>query len=99
MKADAPDPAAGAASVEAVKTAWSHLNAIQTTYGGVLNRIQDATAFADRYDLELQKQIGQKEDADVAAAALEATQGGTQLQASFQMRAMMPRSSLFEFLG
>jgi flagellar hook-associated protein 3 FlgL len=93
------DPAAAAASVDAVKAAATHLNAVQTFYGSVLNRIQDASSFSDRYDTQLQAQIAQKEDADVAAAALEATQGSTQLQAAFQMRALLPRHSLFDFLG
>jgi flagellin-like hook-associated protein FlgL len=93
------DPAAAAASVDSIKAAATRLNAMQTFYGSVLNRIQDASSFAERYDTELQKQLGVKEDADVAAAALEATQGSTQLQAAFQMRALLPRSSLFDFLG
>jgi flagellar hook-associated protein 3 FlgL len=91
--------AASASAVDAVKAATTRLNAIQTFYGSVQNRIQDAASFAERYDTELQKQLSQKEDADVAAAALEATQGSTQLQAAFQMRALLPRRSLFEFLG
>jgi flagellar hook-associated protein 3 FlgL len=91
--------AASAASVDAVKAAATRLNLAQTFYGSVQNRIQDAVDFAARYDTELQKQLGLKEDADVAAAALEATQGSTQLQAAFQMRALLPRSSLFDFLG
>ena len=36
---------------------------------------------------------------DVTAAALEATQANTQLQAAFQMRAKLPHNSLFDYLG
>jgi flagellin-like hook-associated protein FlgL len=43
--------------------------------------------------------LSQKQDADVAAAAIELSQGNTQLQAAFQMRASMPHKSLFEFVG
>jgi flagellar hook-associated protein 3 FlgL len=93
------DPAASAASVGAVKAASTHLNNMQSFYGTVQTRIRDAASFAERYDTELRKQIGQKEDADIAAAALEAAQAGTQLQAAFQMRALLPRHSLFDFLG
>jgi flagellar hook-associated protein 3 FlgL len=93
------DPKAAAASVDAVKAAARRLSLAQAFYGSVQNRIKDASDFAARYDTDLQKQLGLKEDADVAAAALEATQGSTQLQAAFQMRALQPRSSLFDFLG
>jgi flagellar hook-associated protein 3 FlgL len=93
------DPAAGVAAGDAIKTAAVRLNTMQAFYGGVQSRIKDAAAFAEQYDTELAKQLGEKEDADVTAAALEATQGGTQLQAAFQMRAMLPRRSLFEFIG
>lgn len=95
----AGDSAASAAAVNAVKAASVRLNSMQTQYGTIQGRIEDAASFADKYDTDLRVQLGQKEDADVAAAALEVTQGGTQLQAAFQMRAMLPRRSLFEFLG
>jgi flagellar hook-associated protein 3 FlgL len=93
------DPAAAALAVEAVKSASNRLNAMQAFYGSVQNRIEDAASFADRYDIDIRKQLSQKEDADIAAAAIEATTGGTQLQAAFQMRALLPRRSLFEFIG
>jgi flagellar hook-associated protein 3 FlgL len=93
------DPAAAALAVEAVKAASNRLNSSLAFYGTAQNRIDNATAFADRYDTGIQKQLSQKEDADVAAAALEATMGGTQLQAAFQMRALLPRRSLFEYIG
>ena len=63
------------------------------------NRIGDAAAFAGSYDLQLQAEISGKEDADITSAALEATQANTQLQAAFQMRARLPHSSLFDYLG
>ena len=63
------------------------------------NRIADATAFAGSYDLQLQAEISGKEDADITSAALEATPGDAELQAAFQMRARLPHSSLFDYLG
>jgi flagellar hook-associated protein 3 FlgL len=93
------DPAAAAHAVEAVKSASDRLNSMQAFYGTVQHRIEDAASFAERYDTDIRKQLSQKEDADVAAAAIEATTGGTQLQAAFQMRALLPRRSLFEFIG
>jgi len=93
------DPTAVAQSASSLGAASTRLNSAQAFYGTVQNRIQAATAFADRYDIDLHTQLGQKEDADVVAAALELSQGNTQLQAAFQMRASIPNRSLFEFIG
>jgi flagellar hook-associated protein 3 FlgL len=95
----ANDTTACAATVDALRASTTHLNSMQAYYGGVQSRIQDGIAYAERYDTEIRKQLGLKEDADIAAAAMEATQGNTQLQAAFQMRALMPRRSLFEFIA
>jgi flagellar hook-associated protein 3 FlgL len=86
-------------AISAVKTASTHLNTMQAFYGTVQNRIQNASDFAGQYDTQLQTELSQKEDADVAAAALEAQQANTQLQAAFQMRAALPHKSLFDYLG
>ena len=93
------DPTAVAQSASYLGAASTRLNSAQAFYGTVQNRIQASTAFADRYDIDLHTQLGQKEDADVVAAALEVSQGNTQLQAAFQMRASIPNRSLFEFIG
>jgi flagellar hook-associated protein 3 FlgL len=93
------DPAACLSSVTAITGASARLASVQAFYGSVQTRLKDATAFGERYDLDLQKQLGEIEDADVPAAAVELSQGNTQLQAAFQMRALMPRQSLFDFLG
>jgi flagellar hook-associated protein 3 FlgL len=86
-------------SIALIKTASAYLNSKQSFYGYVQGRIQDATDFAGKYDVQLQTEISQKEDADIPSAALAVTQGNTQLQAAFQMRAQMPHSSLFQYLG
>jgi flagellar hook-associated protein 3 FlgL len=93
------DPTAVAQSASLLQSASTRLNSAQAFYGTVQNRIQTATAFADQYDTDLHSQLGQKEDADIVAAALELSQGNTQLQAAFQMRASIPHRSLFEFIG
>lgn len=93
------DGAALSDSITAIKQASDHLNSVQSFYGAVQNRIQAGTDFATSYDVQLKTEISRKEDADVTAAALELTQATTQLQAAFQMRARMPRTSLFDFLG
>ncbi|MBZ5575945.1 MAG: hypothetical protein LAP40_05230 [Acidobacteriia bacterium] len=85
-------------AVGSLKQAADHLNICQSFYGSVENRIQDATDFTNRYDVQLKTEISQKEDADVAAASLEFSQGTVQLQAAFQMQGRIPRTTLFDYL-
>ena len=87
------------AATTSLKTASDHLNLSLAYYGTVQNRIQDATTWAGNYDVQLQTQIGQLQDADVAAASLELSQGTTQLQAAFASEARVPRYTLFDFLS
>jgi flagellar hook-associated protein 3 FlgL len=93
------DPAAITTAVGMLHAASDHLNTAQAFYGSVENRITDAGTFSDQYDVQLQTELSQKQDADVTSAVMIMTQGNTQLQAAFQMEAKMPRTSLFDFLG
>jgi flagellar hook-associated protein 3 FlgL len=86
-------------SITAVRRASAHLNSVQSFYGSVQDRIQAATDQAESYSVRLTTEISGIEDADVTTAALNVTQANTQLQAAFQMRALMPRTSLFNYLG
>ena len=67
--------------------------------GAVEDRLQNDTSFAQSQDVALATQISQKEDADIPTAAMELTQGNTELQAAFEMQAKMPTTTLFSFLG
>lgn len=87
------------AALDPLKQASTHLNSMESFYGRVENRIQDASNFASNHETQITTQISQTEDADITAAALELTQGSTQLQAAFQMRAKLPHTSLFDFLA
>jgi flagellar hook-associated protein 3 FlgL len=93
------DSTATATAIAGLKAASDHLNGMQSFYGTVENRITDAGDFASAYNLQLTAEIAGKEDADIPAMALEATQASTQLQAAFQMRSNLPRQSLFDYLG
>jgi flagellar hook-associated protein 3 FlgL len=95
----ANNDAAMAGVVDGLKQAAGHLNSAQAFYGAVENRIDTALDFAARYDVRMQTDIGQIEDADITTAALELSQSTTQLQAAMQMRAHIPHTSLFDFLG
>jgi flagellar hook-associated protein 3 FlgL len=93
------DTDAVAASATTLDQASERLNAAEAFYGNVQRRIADADAYARSYDIQVQTEISQKEDADTLAAALELTQANTQLQATMQMRAKLPTTSLFDYLG
>jgi flagellar hook-associated protein 3 FlgL len=86
-------------AISSVRQASTRINNMAAFYGTVEKRIQNATDFAASYDTQLATQISSTQDADPAAAAVELTQANTQLQASLQMQGMMPRSSLFDYLG
>ena len=87
------------AAAAGLRAGSDHLNQCLAFYGTVQDRIQGATSFASNYNVQLQTQISQVQDADVAAASLELTQGTTHIQAAFQMEANIPRSTLFDFLS
>ncbi|HXB74880.1 MAG TPA: flagellin [Candidatus Acidoferrales bacterium] len=93
------DTAGITTAVQSLHQASDHLNTAQAFYGSVENRITDASNFADQYDVQLQTQLSQKQDADVAAEAMLMNQGNIQLQASFQMQGKMPHTTLFDFLA
>jgi flagellin-like hook-associated protein FlgL len=86
-------------SITLLKAASNHLNVAQSFYGNIQESLQSAADYATKYDVQLETQISQIQDADVAGAAIELTQANTQLQAAFQMQAQMPHSSLFNYLG
>ncbi len=86
-------------SIGSLKLASEHLNTALAFYGTVQDRIQSGTNSAANYDVQIRTQISQKEDADVAAASLELSQGTAQLQAGFEMEARIPHTSLFDFLS
>jgi flagellar hook-associated protein 3 FlgL len=88
-----------ASAIGSIKQASTHLNSMEAFYGQVENRIQTASDFASNLDTQLRTQISQTEDADITSAALELTQGSTQLQAALQMQAKKPHTSLFDFLA
>ncbi|HYW44148.1 MAG TPA: flagellin [Bryobacteraceae bacterium] len=95
----ANNPTQIANTITSVKAATDHLNAMESFYGNVQDRIQTATDYASSYDTRLQTEISAAQDADVTSAAMELTQSSTQLQAALQMQAKMPTSTLFDFLG
>ena len=86
-------------SVTLLQAASAHLNTMQSFYGNVEDQIQNASNYASNYNVQLQTEISQIQDADVAGAATELTESNTQLQAAMQMQGQMPHTSLFNYLG
>lgn len=82
-----------------IAQASTHLNDAQGFYGNVENEIQGAVTYAGTYSTQLQTEIGNLQDADVAGEATELTQANTQLQAAFEAQAETPAKSLFNYLG
>jgi flagellar hook-associated protein 3 FlgL len=95
----ANDSAQITAASASISLASDHLNTAQAFYGTVENRISDATNYSANYDVQLQTELSQKQDADITTAALAITQGNTQLQAAFMTQAKMPHTTLFDFMG
>jgi flagellar hook-associated protein 3 FlgL len=93
------DQAAVANSIASLKQASNRLNNMDAFYGTVENRIEDATTFASKYDVQLQTEISNIQDADVATAATAMTQANIELQAAMQMQGKMPTSTLFNYLA
>jgi flagellar hook-associated protein 3 FlgL len=88
-----------AAAVVNLQQASAQLNSAQGFYGNVENRIQDAQTYASNQNTQLQTQISDIQDADVASEALQLSQDNTQLSAAFQAQAQMPTKSLFDYLS
>jgi len=85
-------------AISSVQLASDHLNECQGFYGAVEDRIQNGLTFSGQYNVQLQTELSQKQDADVSSAALELSQGTVQLQAAFDMEGRVPRTTLFDYL-
>jgi len=93
------DTAGITSSITLLKAASDHLYTMQAFYGNVLDQIQNASSYASKYDVQMQTEISQIQDADVTNAAMQLTESNTQLQAAMQMQSQMPHTSLFNYLG
>jgi len=86
-------------SISALQAATTQLNNADAFYGNVENQIDNANTFASSYDTQLQTEISNIQDADIAQGALQITRGNTQLQAALEAEGKMPTQSLFNYLG
>jgi flagellar hook-associated protein 3 FlgL len=80
-------------------SATNQLLNVQAFYGNVQSTITSATNTAQQQLLNLQTQNSQLTDADTAQVITAEQAASTQQQAVLEMRANLPRGSLFDMLG
>ena len=86
-------------ALNSLHTANDYLNTQLSFYGSVQSRIQDAQDYSSHYQVQLQTDLSQIQDADVTQASIALAQGNAQLNTSLAAEARQPRTSLFDFLG
>ena len=86
-------------AVTQLATADQHLNNVQAFYGNAESSITSALSAASTMQLNLQTNQSQLTDADQAQVITTEQTAQTQQQAMLEMRAQLPRGSLFDMLG
>jgi flagellar hook-associated protein 3 FlgL len=93
------DQAGITSALTSLSQAGGYLSQQQAYYGGVQDEITNATDVAQKFQLQDQTSLGQLKDTNVASAAVSLTQEQTEMQASLQAEASMPKTTLFDFLS
>jgi flagellar hook-associated protein 3 FlgL len=76
-----------------------YLNDQLAFYGHTQQRIASALDTTQNTGTRLQTELGSRQDADLATEITAMQQAQTQMQAALQMRAQMPRTTLFDVIG
>jgi flagellar hook-associated protein 3 FlgL len=87
------------AALAEVHSARDHAGESLAYYGVVQNRIDEASNFSHKLELEQRDQLSAVQDTDLTGSILELTQASNQRQAALAARAQRPQSSLFDYLG
>jgi len=93
------DQAGLTTAISNLKTAQQHINDSLAFYGTAQNDVTEATSAGKAMELQLQTNLGNLQDADVAQVASDLATAQLNLQAAFQVRAKYPAESLFNFLA
>jgi len=93
------DQAAIDAALPNLDTAGVFLNQQHAFYGSVQNQVNDGITYANKDQIRLKSKISSIEDADPTTAALELNQAILEQNAALQSRGILPRTSLFDYLG
>jgi flagellar hook-associated protein 3 FlgL len=86
-------------AVQGLSNVSSYLNQQLAFYGNTQDTVQSATTYGQNLQTQLQTQVGNLEDANSASAIEQLTESQTQDQAALQSEALMPNTTLFNFLG
>jgi len=93
------DQAGITTATNSLHTASDYLNSQLSFYGSVQDRIQYAQTYSSNYQVQLQTNLSNVQDADITQAAVQLSQSTTDLNAAMAAEAKIPRSTLFNFLA
>jgi len=82
-----------------LQAASTHLNDESSVYGAAQDNLTAAGNTASQTLVNLQQQLSNEQDADVAQASLELTQATTDQQAAMSAQALLKPESLFNYLS
>lgn len=95
----ANDEAATQAALAPLAEVSAQLNAALTFYGNVQSQMTEAVNTANKMNVRLKAEVSGLEDADITEAIVEMQQLKFTQQAAIEVRAKIPRTSLFDYLG
>lgn len=87
-----------AASLTALRQAHDHLSDGLSFYGNLQERLSTEITTATNYEDQCRIWLGEKRDADLAAASVELAQLQTNQSAALTVQSKLPWSSLFDYL-
>jgi flagellar hook-associated protein 3 FlgL len=93
------DQSAIDAALPNMQSANTYLNQQLAFYGQVQDRVTNATNYGNNLVTQLQTQLSNLQDANMAEAMTNFTQDATAQQAALAARSKMPTSTLFDYLG
>jgi flagellin-like hook-associated protein FlgL len=86
-------------SLNGLPAVSQYLNTQLAFYGNVQDELTSSTSYAQTLQTQQQANVANLQDADVTQSIEELTQSQTQQQAALQSEALVPRTTLFNFLG
>jgi flagellar hook-associated protein 3 FlgL len=95
----ASDEAAIQTAIEPLAQVSAALNSSLTFYGNVQSQLSEASDTGSKMRLQLKEQVSTLEDADVTEAIVELQQVRFTQQAALEVKAKIPKSSLFDYLA
>ena len=87
------------AALPNVGTSLSYLNVQLSFYGDVQNKVTAATDYGDTLKVQLKSQLSTLQDADMTESITELSQLQLAQTAALQVRAKIPNTSLFDYMG